>query len=151
MPVLVPFLPSPQTRGPWKHCWTNLLISFNVAVKLLDIPDPAVVLGVETLKFRVCWYPQRNLFKVQNSWDSDPRSPVLSLEICFLMSPGKYFSSNFFLTSNKYILRCNPGCVPETEISRKYISPYYFLFCSIPFFPNSAAQTKLISWLTSES
>lgn len=127
---------SPPNRGwPWKHCWTNLWISSSMAIKLLQIPDPTLILRLETPEFRVCWYPQGNLFKVQNSWDSDQEVPALSLRIGFNTRRQTFPPLFFVLTNKLYILHCNPGMYLKQKF-HKLCFPLvrYFLLCSIPFF-----------------
>lgn len=82
-----------------------------MAIKLLEIRDATLVPRLETPKFRDYWYPQGNLFKVQNSWVSDPRSLVLSLGICFNTLRQTHFLQFFFLTNKQYSLHYNPGCI----------------------------------------
>lgn len=89
-------LPPADRRWPWKCYWTNSWIGSSMAIKLLEIRDATLVPRLETPKFRDYWYPQGNLFKVQNSWVSDPRSLVLSLGICFNTLGQTHFLQFFF-------------------------------------------------------
>lgn len=147
MPVLIP--PSsplllPDRRWPWKCYWTNLWISSSMAIKLLEIPDPTLVRRLETPKFRVYWYPQGNLFKVQNSWVSDPRSLALSLGIwCNTLRQTHFLQ--FFQPIKQYSLHYNPG-----YIWNKF---HKSIFPRTKKFPILSEQcwSNLISWLINES